>query len=73
MLLGHCFKVRSFILAAALISAASLVTHATAQERSYLVDLNSRTVTGLETLSGVSAGGTRSTMPAKWRDFLAQM
>ena len=49
---NHCFKFRSLVLTAALMSALSLVTHATAQERPFLVDLKSRTVTDLGTLGG---------------------
>jgi probable HAF family extracellular repeat protein len=46
--LNHCFKVRSFILTAALIGGLSLANHANAQQvGSYLIDLNSGTVTNL--------------------------
>lgn len=47
MTLSRCFKVRNFILAAALISGLCLVTRATAQElqeRLFLIDLNTRSV-----------------------------
>src|SRR5687768_12755643 len=53
MMLNHCFKVRSFILTAALITGLCLVNHASAQEledRSYLINLNSKAVTQLGTL-----------------------
>jgi probable HAF family extracellular repeat protein len=48
-MLNHCFNVRSFLLRAALISGLGLTTHATAQlpSFSFLVDLNSETVTAL--------------------------
>ena len=52
MIFNHCFKVRSLILTAVLFGGFGLVTHATAQERSFLVDLNSRTATDLGTLGG---------------------
>jgi probable HAF family extracellular repeat protein len=52
MILHHCFKVRSLILTVALIAGLSLGTHAAAQERSFLVDLNSKTATDLGTLGG---------------------
>ena len=48
MIINHCFKVRSLILTAALIGGLSLVNHANAQQvGSYLIDLNSGTVTNL--------------------------
>jgi probable HAF family extracellular repeat protein len=50
MIINDCFNVRSLILAAALISGLGLVTHATAQEAPYLVDLNTRTTTPIGTL-----------------------
>src|SRR5687768_5679191 len=52
MTLSLCFKVRSLILAAALIAVISLSTDAAAQERSFLVDLNNNIVTPLGTLGG---------------------
>ncbi|SEO58814.1 HAF repeat-containing PEP-CTERM protein [Nitrosovibrio sp. Nv6] len=52
MTLSHCFNIRSFILAAALISDLGLVNHANAQRHSYLVDLNTKAVTPLGTLGG---------------------
>ncbi len=52
MTFNHCFKVRRLILTAALIAGLSLAAHATAQERPFLVDLKSRTVTDLGTLGG---------------------
>ena len=52
MIFNHCFKARSLILAAALVTSLSPVTHATAQERPFLVDLKSRTITDLGTLGG---------------------
>jgi probable HAF family extracellular repeat protein len=55
MTFNHCFRFRSLILAASLITGLSLVTHATAQEqRSFLVNLNSKAVTHLGTLGGES-------------------
>ena len=59
MILNHYVKVRRLLLAAALITGLGLVTHATAQERSFLVDLNTRTITALATLGGdfSEAGG----------------
>jgi probable HAF family extracellular repeat protein len=50
-----CFKVRSLILAAALIGGLGLVTHAAAQERAYLIDLNKRTATQLASLGGATS------------------
>ena len=52
MIFNQCFKIRNFILAAAVIAGLSLGAHATAQERPFLVDLNSRTVTEIGTLGG---------------------
>jgi len=52
MTFNHCFKVRRLILTAALIAGLSLAAHATAQERPFLVDLKSRTITDLGTLGG---------------------
>ena len=50
------FKVRGFILAAAFSAGLGLATSASAQvERSYLIDLNSKTVTDIGSLGG---GGT---------------
>src|SRR5687768_4176345 len=47
MTFNHCFKARRFILAAILVTSLGLVTHAKAQQRPFLVDLNSKTVTEL--------------------------
>jgi hypothetical protein len=55
MMPNLCFKVRSLILAVALIGGLGLVTHAAAQERAYFIDLNTRTATDLGSLGG---GGT---------------
>ena len=54
MIIKNCFKVRSLILAAALIMGLSLATHANAQTNSYsyLIDLKSRTATLLGTFGG---------------------
>src|SRR5688500_13890389 len=53
MILSHCFKVRSLILATALITGLGLVTQVCAQERrSFLIDLNTGAVTVLDTLGG---------------------
>lgn len=57
MILNHCFKVRSLILTAALITGLGLGAHATAQERPFLVDLNAKTVTPLGTLGGDQSWG----------------
>src|SRR4051794_27060158 len=46
------FKVRSLILAAALVTGFGLVNPASARSHSYLIDLNSRTATALDTLGG---------------------
>ena len=51
-LLSHCFKVSSLILATTLITSLGFANHANAQQRAFLVDLNSRTVTDLGTLGG---------------------
>lgn len=51
-LLGHCFKVSSLILATALTTSLGFSHHANAQQRTFLVDLNSRTATDLGTLGG---------------------
>ncbi|WP_156304369.1 hypothetical protein [Nitrosospira briensis] len=66
MTLNHCFKAKTLILAAALFSGLGLVTHATAQERSLLVDLNSETVTELGSLGGESSRARPSMMPGRW-------
>ena len=48
MIINNYFKVRRLILTAALIGGLSLVNHANAQQvGSYLIDLNSGTVTDL--------------------------
>ena len=48
MIINNCFKVRRLLLTAALIGGLSLVNHANAQQvASYLIDLNSGTVTDL--------------------------
>lgn len=60
MIINDCFKVRSLILTAAMISGLGFVTHATAQPRSFLVDLNTRTVTPLGTLGGIDNSGNSS-------------
>jgi hypothetical protein len=52
MKIAHCVKAGSFILAAALFAGLSLIPHAVAQERSYLVDLNAKTISDLGTLGG---------------------
>src|SRR4051794_13545745 len=49
------FKVRGFILAAAFSAGLGFGTSASAQERSYLVDLNSKTVTDIGTLGGTGS------------------
>ena len=49
MEIAHRFKAaRSFVLAAALYAGAGFITHAFAQERAYLIDLNSKKVTWIE-------------------------
>ncbi|SFU39050.1 hypothetical protein [Nitrosospira multiformis] len=58
MIINNCFNFRSFTLAAVLITGLGLVTHATAQDRSFLVDLNSRTVTDIGSLFGGSTVAT---------------
>src|SRR5688572_2476566 len=58
MTLSHCFKIRSLILAAVLLIGFGHVTHASAQQHSFLVDLNSRTATKLGTLGGGSTVAT---------------
>jgi probable HAF family extracellular repeat protein len=50
------FKVRGFILASAFSAGLCFGTSASAQERSYLIDLNSKTVTDIGTLGGTSTG-----------------
>ena len=55
MKISQSSKFRSFILAAVLFSGLATFTHASAQERSYLIDLNSRTVTQLGSLGGHSS------------------
>ncbi|SEP41674.1 hypothetical protein [Nitrosovibrio sp. Nv6] len=60
----NCFKARSFILAAVLISSLGLVTHATAQERQYLVDLNTPDGMGGPTSSPAQS----PTMPPTFRE-----
>ena len=52
------FKVRGFILAAAFSAGLGFATSASAQvEHSYLVDLNSKTVTDIGTLGGTYSSG----------------
>jgi hypothetical protein len=65
MILNKCFKARGLVLTAALVSGLSLVTHASAQERAFLVDLSSRTITELGTLGGDSSIGMASTRRGK--------
>jgi probable HAF family extracellular repeat protein len=51
MIINNCFKTRSFILTAILITSLGLANPASAQEtRSFLVDLNSKTATAIGTL-----------------------
>ncbi|SCY57163.1 PEP-CTERM protein-sorting domain-containing protein [Nitrosospira sp. Nl5] len=52
MIVSCCFKARSLILIGALVSGLGPGTLASAQERSFFVDLNSRTVTDLGSLYG---------------------
>lgn len=58
MIINHCFNFRSFTLAASLVTSLGFVTHATAQDQSFFVDLNSRTVTKLGSLFGESTVAT---------------
>lgn len=41
MIVNDCFKIRGFILVAALITGLGFVAHAKARDRSFLVELNS--------------------------------
>ncbi len=59
------FKVRGFILAAAL-SAGLGFGSASAQANSYLVDLNSKTVIDIGTLGGITPLFPASTTPGRW-------
>ncbi|HVW63525.1 MAG TPA: DUF3466 family protein [Nitrosospira sp.] len=52
MIINDCFKVLRFILGAILFAGLGFGTNAYPQERSYLIDLNSRIVTELATLGG---------------------
>ena len=52
MKISLSFKVRSLVLAAALVAGLGIATHATARQDSYLIDLGSRTVTQLGNLGG---------------------
>jgi probable HAF family extracellular repeat protein len=53
MIINNCFKTRSFILTAILITSPGLTNPASAQEtRSFLVDLNSKTLIAIGTLGG---------------------
>jgi hypothetical protein len=56
------FKIRGFILAAAFSAGLGFATSASAQERSYLIDLNSKTVTDIGTLGGIGALGDTYTI-----------
>ena len=61
------FKVRGFILAAAFSAGLGFATSASAQvQHSYLVDLNSKTVTDIGTLGGATAMLMASTTPGRW-------
>jgi probable HAF family extracellular repeat protein len=51
-MMAHRIKACRLVLAAALFAGLGLATHTAAQERSYLVDLNSNTVKELESLGG---------------------
>jgi probable HAF family extracellular repeat protein len=63
MIIKECFKVRHFILAAVFVTGLGPLTHAAAQQRSFLVDLNTRTATLLDTIgenaiaSGINDAG----------------
>jgi probable HAF family extracellular repeat protein len=52
MKITDSYKIRSFMLAAALFAGVGLSPYAAGQERSYLVDLNNNTATELENLGG---------------------
>jgi probable HAF family extracellular repeat protein len=52
MILNHCSKVGNLILVVTLMAGLGHITHASAQQQSFLVDLNSRTATKLGTLGG---------------------
>ncbi|SES75133.1 PEP-CTERM protein-sorting domain-containing protein [Nitrosospira multiformis] len=55
MIIKHCFEVRGLILATTLLTGLSFVTHATAEQHSLLIDLDSKLVVNLGSLGG---GGT---------------
>lgn len=55
MTLNPCFKAKILILAAALLCDLGFVTHASAQQHSFLVDLNSRTMIDLGSLNDIHA------------------
>lgn len=52
MKIPQSFRLRSSILVAALLGGLGFGTHAAAQERTYLIDLDSRTITPLGSLGG---------------------
>ena len=52
MILNKCFKARGFILVATALASFGFISHAGAQQRSYLVDLNSEAATQLGSLGG---------------------
>ena len=67
------FKVRGFILAAAFFAGLGFGTSASAQVgHSYLVDLNSKTVTEIGTLGGTYVLLKASTTPGRWRVALTR-
>ena len=55
MIIKHCFEIRSLILATTWLIGLGFVTHATAEQHSLLIDLDSKLVTSLGSLGG---GGT---------------
>jgi probable HAF family extracellular repeat protein len=52
MIIKHCFDVRNLILATTLLISLGFVTHATAEQHSFLIDLDSKQVTSLGSLGG---------------------
>lgn len=52
MIIKHCFEVRGLILGTTLLTGLSFVTHATAEQHSLLIDLDSKLVVNLGSLGG---------------------
>jgi probable HAF family extracellular repeat protein len=53
MIINNCFKIRNLILTAFLITSLCPANHASALGRSFLIDLNSKTVTEIGTSDGI--------------------